>query len=172
MHNHVVESAITWPVEATRFVYDRLAVLDSGVSTTGTVMGRLGGTAATGDPQHSPGFTNTEGNRGYLMPWSSAAERTTLQDGHYPICQQCHEDSRDVGDLAADGSAAVVPFTGTYGDGLVWDGTTSTWIPATDANPLFQNFPHETVNPNMLVESDGESYDDLCLNCHPMAQLP
>jgi predicted CXXCH cytochrome family protein len=35
-------------------------------------------------------------------------------------------------------------------------------------NPRFQNFPHETENPQLLVETD----DDLCLNCHTPANLP
>jgi hypothetical protein len=30
-------------------------------------------------------------------------------------------------------------------------------------NPRFQNFPHETQNEHLLVETA----DDLCLNCHP-----
>jgi hypothetical protein len=36
------------------------------------------------------------------------------------------------------------------------DGTVTT------SNPRFQNFPHETVNQHMLVETG----DNLCLNCH------
>ena len=66
-----------------------------------------------------------------------------------PICQQCHEDSRFVGNMAgAEASAApLVP-------GL--DGS------AVNANPRFQNFPHETQNEHLLVETG----DDLCLNCH------
>jgi hypothetical protein len=107
------------------------------------------------------------GNRGYLMPYP----RTTGdggQDGHYPICQQCHEDSRYVGDLAADGSARAEPFVVEYGDGVVWDWARSEWATGTADNPMFQNFPHETENRRMLVEE----YDDLCLNCHPMSQLP
>ncbi len=101
------------------------------------------------------------------MPWP----RTTGeggQSGHLPICQQCHEDSREANDLAADGSGTAAPFTTEYADGVVWNG--SAWVPATPgtANPLFQNFPHETENNRMLVEEN----DDLCLNCHPMSQLP
>lgn len=91
-------------------------------------------------------------NRGYLMPFPRTAEQGT----HKPICQQCHEDTRSVGTLmGATGDAAS--FTLTASDGAV----------ASD-NPRFQNFPHETLNPNMLVETD----DDLCLNCHPITQLP
>lgn len=168
VHNHPVESAATWPTDSTRFVYDRLAVLNSALATHGTTIGRMAGTAkADGDLlPHTIPFTNDAGNRGFLMPWP----RTTGAEGqgtHLPICQQCHEDSREAGDLAADGSATAVPFTGVFGDGLVWD---ETWVDAdaTEANPLFQNFPHETQNEYMLVEED----DDLCLNCHAMQQLP
>lgn len=167
IHNHPVESAVTWPNESTRFIYRRLAVLDSGTSTNGTIVGALGGTAAPlGEiSAHQTGFVNTTGNRGYMMPWP----RTTGaggQSGHLPICQQCHEDSRDLGDLAADGSAAVVAFSGTNADSVVWNG--SAWVTTTEGNPRFQNFPHETQNAYMLVET----HDDLCLNCHPAAQLP
>lgn len=164
VHNHPVESASTWPDRQTRFVYDRLAVLDSGLSTKGTVIGRIGGTLSDSDLYHSIPATNAAGNRGFLMPWP----RTDEQGAHLPICQQCHEDSRDVGDLAADGSAAAEPFTAQYADGVVWSG--SEWVTATvgTVNPLFQNFPHETQNENMLVEEE----DDLCLNCHAMQQLP
>ncbi len=88
-------------------------------------------------------------NRGYLMP----DPRSTQQSGHKPICQQCHEDSRYVGVLTTAGADAAT-FTVSL-DGSV----------ATD-NPRFQNFPHETQNAHMLVETG----DGLCLNCH--AVLP
>lgn len=93
-------------------------------------------------------------NRGYLMPYPRSSEQT----GHAPICQQCHEDARYVGKLATDGvTAQAAPFQVTMPDGVV----------ATD-NPRFQNFPHETQNPKMLVENG----DDLCTNCHPASTLP
>jgi len=96
-------------------------------------------------------------NRGYLMPYP----RTPEQGAHLPICQQCHEDSRYVGTLTDDVGAAA-PFSVTATDGNE---------PAD--NPQFQNFPHEAVNYRMLVEADATSYyDDLCLNCHPVSQLP
>lgn len=170
VHNHPVESAATWPTDSTRFVYDRLAVLDSALSTHGTMPGRLAGTAkADGEIlPHIVTFTNDTGNRGFLMPWprTTGAEG---QDGHYPICQQCHEDTREAGELAADGSATVAPYTTRYADGVEWNDTTKTWDPVDPGttNPLFHNFPHETQNENMLVEEN----DDLCLNCHPMSQL-
>jgi predicted CXXCH cytochrome family protein len=92
-------------------------------------------------------------NRGYLMPYP----RTDEQSGHGPICQQCHEDSRYVGLLLGDGSTALAePSTITTPDG---------WEP--NDNPRFQNFPHETVNRRMAVETG----DGLCKNCHPPGQL-
>lgn len=159
VHNH--------PVEMT-YVYDSLPILDSSTVTWGTVLGGLGdtspGISSTVDGIHEPNSFEY-GNRGYLMPYP----RTTGlngQDGHYPICQQCHEDSRDVGDLAANGSADVVPFSIVYADSVSWNG--SAWVTTTVDNPRFQNFPHETQNDRMLVEVN----DDLCLNCHPQGQLP
>lgn len=91
-------------------------------------------------------------NRGYLMP----VPRTAQQAGHNPICQQCHEDSRFVGTLDDTGADAAT-FTISASDGT-----------ASTDNPRFQNFPHETVNAKMLVETN----DDLCLNCHTPSQLP
>ncbi|MDP2183037.1 MAG: cytochrome c3 family protein [Actinomycetota bacterium] len=40
-------------------------------------------------------------------------------------------------------------------------------LAATD-NPRFQTFPHESVNRRLLVET----YDNLCMNCHPTTSLP
>jgi predicted CXXCH cytochrome family protein len=81
-------------------------------------------------------------NFGYVMPWP----RTPEQDGHNPICQQCHEDARNVG----------VP-----GAAVAFSSTTTT-------NPLYYSFPHQSTNPNFVIEKD----DDLCLNCHTPEQLP
>ena len=158
VHNHPVETAYT---------YDSLPVLQSvDVTTTVTIIDGLGRTTSKTRALHSATSFDL-GNRGYLMPYP----RTTGdggQDGHYAICQQCHEDSRYVGDLAADGSARAEPFVVEYGDGVAWDWARSEWATATADNPMFQNFPHETENVRMLVEEN----DGLCLNCHPMAQLP
>ncbi|MDP2181141.1 MAG: cytochrome c3 family protein [Actinomycetota bacterium] len=129
--NHPVDSALT---HATPFTYDNVAKLNSDVLTGVTVLGALGGD-----------------HRGYLMPYP----RTAQQGTHKPICQQCHEDSRNVGILSgatADAEAFSVSL----------DGVTAA------TNPRFQNFPHETVNQGFLVETA----DNLCLNCHPVAQLP
>ena len=52
-------------------------------------------------------------------------------------------------------------------DGVYWSGTT--WTAGWEYdNPPFQNFPHETMNERMLVETD----DDLCTNCHPVSLVP
>lgn len=140
VHNHPVDSAQTTD---TPFVYDRVAIVktDASLETTFGTLGLLG---------FPPG---TWHNRGYVMPFP----RTVEQEGHAPICQQCHEDSRVVGAVGAVAPAEVF----RYGDGH------TTGDAGTD-NPLFQNFPHETQNRRMLVETD----DDLCLNCHPVGALP
>lgn len=115
------------------FTYSNVAKLNSDTSTTVTVMGPLG-----------------QDNRGYLMPdRSTAPTRTAQQGSHKPICQQCHEDSRFVGTMAG-AEASAAPFFASV------DGT------GTTGNPRFQNFPHETQNEHLLVETA----DDLCLNCH------
>lgn len=138
--NHPVDSLIT---TTTPFVYDNVAVVTADDALT-TTLGTLG---LAGFP---PGQWH---NRGYVMP----SPRTEQQGAHKPICQQCHEDSRVVGE-----PGAVAPaMTYRYGDGLT-DGDAGT------DNPLFQCFPHETTNASMLVETG----DNLCLNCHPVASLP
>jgi|Deesub1362A_J573_1020465.scaffolds.fasta_scaffold09916_2 hypothetical protein len=76
----------------------------------------------------------------YLM-----RDRSGIDDPD-PICQQCHEDSRDV----------ETTFTVTD------------YIYVASDNPQYKDFPHETVNPKFEVETG----DDLCLNCHDTSQLP
>ncbi len=68
-------------------------------------------------------------------------------DDKDPICQQCHEDSRDI----------VCP-----------DSTQSQTSFKLGSNPKYIAFPHETENEYMVVEEG----DDLCLNCHQPDQLP
>lgn len=65
---------------------------------------------------------------------------------YYPICQQCHEDYRDI-----ESNFAVTTVTNLPGD-----------------NPDYKNFPHETEAADMVVETG----DDLCLNCHATEDLP
>jgi hypothetical protein len=148
--NHPVDSRL---VTTTPFTYSRVAILATIAPTASTVTTFMGGT------QRSMGswFPTMGGNRGFLMPLPGGA-RTPQQQGHFPICQQCHEDSRFVGTLAADGSTAQAATSVVSAS----DGASST------DNPRFQNFPHETQNPKMLVENG----DDLCTNCHPASTLP
>ncbi len=111
-------------------------------------------------------------NKGFAMVPVSA---TTHPDGviprqNAPICQQCHEDSRDVEtawnfvDTDKD-----VPFT-TNGNNLIGAPNPGSFI--YEGNPQFQNFPHEAQNYRLLVEGGdsnqvgGGNNDDLCLNCH------
>jgi predicted CXXCH cytochrome family protein len=90
-----------------------------------------------------PTFTS-----GRMAGWSREATNTGVGDyGWRPLCQQCHEDVRDV----------EAPFSITSADGTV-----------TTDNPRWQTFPHETVSDNMTVETG----DDLCLNCHMTNGLP
>lgn len=121
--NHPVET------ETAGFAYDNVPLVD-GVGLLTTTLGSLGGT-----------------NRGYVMPTTRTAEQT----GHYPICQQCHEDARNVGDVTTGTVDATEVFAITTADGTT----------AAD-NPRFQVFPHESTSYNFLVEEN----DDLCLNCH------
>lgn len=160
--NHPVDSTAT---TSTPYYYDNVPVLDSDDPTSVTVLGTMGGIPVGANSAHIiPAAPDAAGNRGYLMPYPRTAE----QEGHGPICQQCHEDSRSVGELVGDGSVAdAVPAIVAFGDGVDWDG--SGWIDSWEYdNPPFQNFPHETLNARMLVEPD----DDLCLNCHPKNLVP
>lgn len=154
VHNHPVETAATWPVEATRFVYRRVA----GGRTLGGSL-RLYGLHPWGQE-----VLPADQQRDFLM----ADPRTIEQGAHLPICQQCHEDSRDVTDLNADGTANWLVGAETRGaDGIDPDADPGDHIEF-DNNPRFQNFPHETQNNNFLIETG----DDLCLNCHRAAGLP
>lgn len=166
VHNHPVDSLLS---TATPFIYRNVAILASEVATSVTQFGPLGGVPFTAIPpgSHWVNEPNASGNRGFLMPYPRTTGASG-QSGHAPICQQCHEDTRDVGELTGDGSVGdAAPATIALSDGVVWNSGTSTWTASAD-NPLLQNFPHETLNTNMLVETG----DNLCLNCHPVSQLP
>lgn len=143
--NHPVESSANLPTggEAAKFYYDRVARL-TGASSPGNVV--------TTTEVASLGHNNF----GYVMPVLAGNTRTAQQTGHDPICQQCHEDARHVGDVAGFKRAVHTTevFTVTAVDGAV----------ATD-RPRFQTFPHESQNVRFLVEVN----DDLCLNCHKTA---
>jgi len=142
--NHPADSLDTTD---TPFVYDNVA-RQTGADTTTTELGSLGAN-----------------NYGYVM-WESTgtpAVRSPQQTGHYPICQQCHEDARHVGDDPANPLTVSTQngyderFTITASDGAP-DGA----LGSTD-NPRFQVFPHESQNQRLLLE---DTTDDLCLNCH------
>jgi hypothetical protein len=141
VHNHPADSLTT---TSTPFDINHVAVLDSASRTTGTILRPV----ADGT---QPAYNMD--NRAYLMP----DPRTPQQAGHYPICQQCHANSRDVGTLTTAGALAA-PLVVTTAAGRSPEGD----------NPRFQSFPHETENAKLLVETD----DNLCLNCHQSASLP
>lgn len=165
VNNHPVETAAS-VAPLVPFVYSRVALLASEDSTSATVVGSLGGITIRGDNHGGSAIQIGSNNRGYLMPYP----RTTGADGqsgHGPLCQQCHEDTRRVGSLSADGTRGDAdPASVEYADSVTWNG--SAWVTSTNDNPRFQNFPHETENDNMVVETG----DDLCLNCHPPIALP
>lgn len=127
MGDHTVET------ETAGFSYDHV-VRVTGVESTATEFGPLGGS-----------------NFGYVMPFPRSAEQT----GHSPICQQCHEDARHVGD-----EPTTTPFTVRQNE--VFTVSQPDGHAAAD-NPRFQVFPHESDNPGFRLENG----DDLCLNCHP-----
>ncbi|MBW6468580.1 MAG: cytochrome c3 family protein [Coriobacteriia bacterium] len=129
-----------------RFHYDSVRVV-AGTESTETAWGPLGGS-----------------NRGYVMPHLPGDMRGYygLQKGRGPLCQQCHEDARDVGGVL-DGSPVllatqefVVSAYGPEGD-------------ASEDNPRFQVFPHESDQPGFRVtrsDPDASAADGFCLRCH------
>ncbi len=121
--NHPVET------ETAGFYYDNI-VRVTGTGTNATELGSLGGN-----------------NFGYVMPITRSAQ----QSGHYPICQQCHEDARNIGDTTPGQIVGAEVFSVTTSDGQ-----------NAANNPRFQTFPHESENAYFQVEEN----DDLCLNCH------
>jgi predicted CXXCH cytochrome family protein len=137
--NHPVEASST----ADHFHYGRVAAVTSWNSATTEILAdALAGTGL--------GYTNF----GYVMPWPRTAQQYPVPPTteHKPICQQCHEDARDVGVPGA--AVGMVPSMD--------DGSAPT------TNPAFYSFPHQTTNANMVIELK----DDLCLNCHPQTSLP
>ena len=82
-------------------------------------------------------------NFGYVMQPGEAQP--------FPICQQCHEDARTVGNTTQFQVSSTTESFTTNADGV------------NGGNPRFQNFPHESQNPSFLIETG----DGLCLNCHP-----
>ena len=130
------------------YTYDELPVV-TGVASTDTTIGPLG-----------------QSNRGYVMPddpGGAPLEKSALQEGYAPLCQQCHEDARNVGPPIRETNPVVVnasqEFLVTQPDGAS----------ATD-NPRFQVFPHESDAESFLVRPPGPSTDPyiLCLGCHSL----
>lgn len=103
--------------------YDKVDRLDAAGTAMDAQPGPLGGS-----------------NRGYV----------TTNAPEPPICQQCHEDARAVGQTTQFQLSAAEQFDPAH-DGVE------------DGNPRFQNFPHESAQGSLLVEE----YADLCGNCHP-----
>jgi len=104
-------------------------------------------------------------NHGYVMPDKLApgAPRLSNQAGHFPICQQCHEDARRVGDVTTGYiDTSTEEFTITAVDGSPDDDPANPDVPGSSDNPRFQVFPHESNNYYLLLEEE----DDLCTNCH------
>jgi hypothetical protein len=131
------------------YTYDELPVV-TGVASTDTTIAPLG-----------------QSNRGFVMPSAPGGDPTTktaLQEGYAPLCQQCHEDARDVGPSVRDTNPtlqdASQEFNVTQPDGAS----------ATD-NPRFQVFPHESASEDFLVREPAPSADPyaLCLSCHSLA---
>lgn len=143
MPNHLVDSESSQPDPADPFRYANVAYWDSGTGTLGRT------------------------NRGYVMPDPPV---NPAQAGHYPICQQCHEDGRSVGNVTPGEIDPAEAFKI-----LALDGSPSEPQPDTDPdtpasadNPRFQVFPHESDNVGLLVEVE----DSLCTNCHMMGEPP
>lgn len=135
VHNHPVETSQV----AGEYYYERAAILATDAVTSTAITGSLGRT-----------------NNGYIMLYPRNAAPYAGHAG--PICQQCHEDPRNVGTLSSTGTTADAAAFVTASA----DGTAST------DNPRTQVFPHESSVASMLVETG----DDLCLNCHPVDRLP
>jgi len=126
-NNHPVESSVNPGDDSSVYTYQTAA--------------RLGGGAGLG-----------QSNLGYKM----ADPRTGGQAGHRPICQQCHEDVRDV-------NAA---FAITTVDGKP-DGPDAGYV---GSNPRFQVFPHESQENELLISEWTDS--NFCLSCHAPEELP
>lgn len=132
VNNHPVNTDAAWGYG------DIVSTVDTAVSWREA----LTGTTATG-----LGRTNS----GYIMAPVAVAGDGRVDVRVDPICQQCHEDARDVEQVFS----ADYTFRGTD----PWNSPT---------NPGFVTFPHQTTNANLLVEQ----WDDICLNCHSVAELP
>lgn len=88
-------------------------------------------------------------NAGYVMAPVDASADGRVENRQDPICQQCHEDARNVAAAFDADYTELDPQTVGY-------------------NPPYLTFPHQSTNAKFLVET----YDDLCLNCHLVSSLP
>ena len=178
VHNHPVETKTTRPADF--YYYNNLATYRTAgyptdrqyegggpvaLNNTSASMGAVGNLMVWGNGTHptttSPVYL--EANI-HSSPWLMAYPRSTLHSAQAPICQQCHEDSRECGDVSADGTTVNIVRDGLWGVDADGGQDHATFLP----NPRFQNFPHETQNALLLVETG----DDLCMNCHPTGKLP
>ncbi|MBW6468584.1 MAG: cytochrome c3 family protein [Coriobacteriia bacterium] len=131
------------------YFYDNVQVV-AGFDTTETAIGELG-----------------QDNRGYVMPIVDDPE---VDPRPAPLCQQCHEDARDVGPRERGGEPMLSEdqtFTVNAYASMPSDETTD--------NPRFQVFPHESDVEYFLVRPVAETVDEsrtptyqLCLNCHSL----
>jgi len=141
---HGGTAVVNHPVEASKTADPLFEPFDYGrVATVVDPTDAGSGTEVYADQAGAEGTGLGFWNLGYVMPWP----RTPEQTGHAPVCMQCHEDARAVGSVGA-----VVDFPAEQ--------------PRT--GQLDFAFPHQTTSEHLLVEE----HDDLCLNCHPLAQLP
>lgn len=115
--------------------------------TNNTASFGYGDVTQTGGP-YATGMGSTNGS--YIMSPTPAGADGRVVNRRAPLCQQCHEDYRNV-EAAFSLTAFADPDGSVAGD-----------------NPRFQTFPHETLGANMTVETG----DDLCMNCHPTSSLP
>ena len=146
--NHPVSSESSGGAEP--LDYSHVAVV-TGPDSRETTIGALGGS-----------------NFGYVMPDLGGGVRTAEQAGSFPICQQCHEDARNVGNsvVATDGALnparqGTIATNELFTVGEPDTGSVTTTYTGPN-NPRFQTFPHEGTNRGFLIETD----DNLCLNCH------
>ncbi|MHB1136118.1 MAG: cytochrome c3 family protein [Coriobacteriia bacterium] len=103
------------------------------------------------------GIGRTNGT--YLMAPVDASGDGRVEARRAPMCQQCHEDARTM----------TEPFQGDYAHrGDPTDPDFNPYFDPAPINPEFLTFPHQTTNEYFLVETG----DDLCMNCHGVAELP
>ncbi|MDT8434826.1 MAG: hypothetical protein RQ731_08740 [Anaerosomatales bacterium] len=144
---------------ADEYTYDRLPVV-VGVESTETMIGALG-----------------QSNRGYVMPEGAdgPGSRTPLQQGRGPLCQQCHEDARDIGP-SERGTNPMLGAEQTFAVSVY----SSPVSAESTGNPEFHVFPHESSAERFLVRPVESSHEvtvtaghALCLNCHSLLhELP